>query len=438
MTLFDARGTALSTTRQASVDAYDEALDLFNSFRADALAVLDAALAAEPGFVSGRLMQAGLILGSFDGALLGMARESFAAAEACAATANERERSLLAALRPWTLGDLQGSSRLLGRHVIDHPRDLFALQLAHLVDLVLGQSEMLRDRIGRAIGHWSSDDEGYGYVLGMHAFGLEECNEYARAEAAGRRAVELQPHDAWAVHAVAHVCEMQGRADEGLAWLTETRRHWSEQNSLAVHNHWHMALMHLSRGDEASALALYDGAVTPGPQALAMDLDDASALLWRLTLAGVPVQGRWASLAARWRAQAAWGHMGFNDVHAMMAMVGADDMDGAAECADAIAAAAARSSAPGWRSVALPFSQALQAFAAGRHATCAELLLPVLAASHSLGGSHAQRDILRLTCAEAARRGGDDALVQALATQRRSQKQRSATATTRSDEHAHA
>ena len=97
MTLLDARGTALSTTQRASVDAYDRALDLFNSFRADPLAVLDAALTAEPGFVSGRLMQTGLILGSFDGALLGMARESFAAAEACAASANERERSLLAA-----------------------------------------------------------------------------------------------------------------------------------------------------------------------------------------------------------------------------------------------------------------------------------------------------------------------------------------------------
>ena len=438
MTLLDARGTALSTTQRASVDAYDQALDLFNSFRADPLAVLDAALTAEPGFVSGRLMQAGPILGSFDGALLGMARESFAAAETCAASANERERSLLAALRPWTLGDLPGSSRRLGRHVVDHPRDLFALQLAHLVDLVLGQSEMLRDRIGRALGHWSRDDEGYGYVVGMHAFGLEECNEYARAEAAGRRAVELQPHDAWAVHAVAHVCEMQGRADDGLAWMAETRRHWSENSSLAVHNHWHMALMHLSRGDEAAALALYDRAVAPAPQAFAMDLVDASALLWRLTLAGVPVQGRWASLAARWRAQAAWGRLGFNDVHAMMAMVGADDVDGAVEGAAAIADAAARSDAHGWRSVALPFSQALQAFGAGRHAVCAELLLPVLAASHALGGSHAQRDILRLTCAEAARRAGDDALAQALAAQRRLQRQPSATATLRSGEHAHA
>lgn len=88
---------------------------------------------------------------------------------------------------------------------------------------------------------------------------------------------------------------MQGRVNEGLAWLTATRRGWCEKNSLAVHNHWHTALKHLSRGDEVSALAMYDAAVAPAPQAFALDFVDASALLWRLTLAGVPVQGRWAS-----------------------------------------------------------------------------------------------------------------------------------------------
>ena len=46
MTLFDARGTALSTRQRASVDAYDQALDLFNSFRVDPLAVLDAGAGA--------------------------------------------------------------------------------------------------------------------------------------------------------------------------------------------------------------------------------------------------------------------------------------------------------------------------------------------------------------------------------------------------------
>ena len=110
MTLFDARGTALSTTHRASADAYNQALDLLNSFRADPLAVLDTALAADPGFVSGRLMQAGLFLGGFDAALYGMAREALAAAAACASPANNRERSLLAALRPWTTGDMHGTT----------------------------------------------------------------------------------------------------------------------------------------------------------------------------------------------------------------------------------------------------------------------------------------------------------------------------------------
>ena len=243
---------------------------------------------------------------------------------------------------------------------------------------------------------------------------------------------------------------MQGRVDEGLSWLTTTRRDWCEKNSLAVHNHWHMALMHLSRGDEVPALAMYDAAVAPAAQALALDFVDASALLWRLTLAGVPVQGRWAALAARWRAQSTLGAIAFNDVHAMMAMVGAGDADGAAEVAAAIETAAAQSEVPAWRAVALPFSRALQAFGAGRHASCAQLVLPLLSASHPLGGSHAQRDILRLTAAEAARLAGDEAMAQALMAQRQAQKQRGATSapatatapatapTARRDEHAHA
>jgi len=422
MTLCDMHGEALSTTRAASADAYDRALALFNGFRLDPMAVLEQVLAEDPGFVSGRLMHAGLILGTYDGLLLGMARESLAAAEACAAHANAREHSLLAAFRPWAEGDLRRGQALLERHVIDHPRDLFALQLSHLGDLVLGQSEMLRDRIGRALVHWSAADAGYGYVLGMHAFGLEECNEYARAEAAGRRAVELHPGDAWAVHAVAHVCEMQGRVADGLAWLSATQPDWAEDNGLAVHNHWHMALMHLARGDEAGALALYDATVTPGAESLAIDLIDASALLWRLQLRDVDVGSRWVHLAALWRAHAAWGVLAFNDLHAVIAMAGSGDDDGAAEGVAVVAAAARANDAPGWRLVALPACEAVQAFAAGRYVQCAQKLLPVLAYSHLLGGSHAQRDLLRLTAIEAARRAGDHALVRALSEQRAIQK----------------
>ena len=52
---------------------------------------------------------------------------------------------------------------------------------------------------------WHRDVPGYHYVLGMHAFGLEESGDYARAEEQGRAALELDRRDPWAVHAVAHV-----------------------------------------------------------------------------------------------------------------------------------------------------------------------------------------------------------------------------------------
>ena len=94
----------------------------------------------------------------------------------------------------------------------------------------------LRDRVARALAHWSPDMPGYHALLGMHAFGLEESGDYARAEEAGRRALDLEPLDAWAHHAVAHVMEMQGRAQDGIGWMLAREAHWArEDNFFKVH-----------------------------------------------------------------------------------------------------------------------------------------------------------------------------------------------------------
>ena len=409
----DARGEALSTDQLASVAAYEQALDLFNSLRLDPVSVLQPALEADPDFISGHLMMAGFMLSAFDGQLLPAARASLEAAAASRLRPNVRERSFQAALQLWADGDLGRANRLLDRHVIDHPRDLFALQLTHMSDLVLGQTTMLRDRIGRALGRWSEGDAGYGYVLGMHAFGLEECNEYARAESLGRHALDLHPHDTWAVHAVAHVYEMQGRVDEGIRWLTSGTVHWQQDNALAVHNHWHLALMHLSNEDSASALALYDRAIAPGPASMAMDLVDASALLWRLGLRGVDVASRWTALASRWREQVAWGWSVFNDVHALVALVGDGDAATVAAARRAVEAVPPTAPPPWW-SEAGRLCEAVTAFGEGRYAHCAELLLPLLPDTQGFGGSQAQRSLIHLTATEAAHRAGDAALWQAL------------------------
>src|SRR5262249_11085507 len=159
-------------------------------------------------------------------------------------TANAREHGHVAACRAWLDGDWQRAVELWGRVAIDYPRDSLAIQLAHLGDFYLGQSAMLRDRIARVLPAWDHDRPGYGYTLGMHAFGLEECGEYALAEGAGCRALLAERRDPWAIHAVAHVMEMQGRLAEGVSWLLEREGDWAHDNGFAFHNWWHRALYH--------------------------------------------------------------------------------------------------------------------------------------------------------------------------------------------------
>jgi hypothetical protein len=120
----------------------------------------------------------------------------------------------------------------------------------------------------------------------MYAFGLEEMGDYARAEEAGRRAVELQPLDCWAHQAVAHVMEMQGRAQDGIGWMIAREPFWSgDANFFKLHNWWHKALYHLDLGQiDESWHSTMDRSVRTS--SVALDLVDASALLWRLQMSG--------------------------------------------------------------------------------------------------------------------------------------------------------
>ena len=82
-------------------------------------------------------------------------------------------------------------------------------------------------------------------------------------------ALEIERRDGWAVHAVAHVMEMQGRIDEGARWLAERETDWSPDNGFAFHNWWHLALFHLDAqryadGARRSTTALPSGAGAVG------------------------------------------------------------------------------------------------------------------------------------------------------------------------------
>lgn len=61
----------------------------------------------------------------------------------------------------------------------------------------------------------------------MYAFGLEECGDYTLAKKHGHIALDLNKHDTWATHAIAHCFEMSSDYTNGIQFLESTVNNWS-------------------------------------------------------------------------------------------------------------------------------------------------------------------------------------------------------------------
>ncbi|MGE5160309.1 MAG: tetratricopeptide repeat protein [Betaproteobacteria bacterium] len=407
----DARDVAHSTNSALAVQHYETALVQFQSYRGDALATLDAAIAADPSFVSAHLFKAFVLYTLTERKFVPDAVAALDAARAHAAIMTPRERLLLAAGDQLVGYEWDAACRTFDAVLADHPRDAVALQTAHLMDFARGDALNLRNRIARVLPHWSAQVPGHSYVLGMLAFGLEECNQYPEAERTARRALDIEPKDGWSVHAATHVMEMQGRIDEGIDWLQSREQDWAPDNGFAFHNWWHLALFHLDRGDIDRVLDLYDTAVHPEPAVFALALVDATALLWRLTLEGVDVGDRWESVAANWeqRLDVERGHYAFNDLHAMLAFAAAGRAAAAGRLQLDLQTTALEGRASAGmmaREIGLPLALGIRAYARQDFDAAVDLIQSTRDRAHRFGGSHAQRDLLSLTLIDAARRAG--------------------------------
>lgn len=399
---------------EAALDLYEATLESHLCYVGDPVANLRAAIADSPGFVMAHVFHGYLHAAGTDVFTLPRALKSheLAAALPC----DEREAGHVAALGLMARGRYREAARVLDEVSAAFPRDVLALQIGQLLDFLQGDARMLRDRIGRARPRWSPDMPGYHAVLGMHAFGLEETGRYDEAEAAGREAIALERRNGWARHAVAHVLEMQDRREAGVAWMRGDVEAWTVDSYFKVHNWWHLALFHLGLEETDAVLAIHDQALRGEGSTLAYDLVDASALLWRLHLAGVEVGDRWDELADAWAPNVGESWYAFNDAHAAMAFVGAGRREALAALMEAQARALgeARDNAAFTAEVGVPVVRGLAAFGEGDWTGAAEALTGVRAVAHRFGGSHAQRDIIDLTLIAAARRGGDAALAAAV------------------------
>ncbi len=421
----DARGNPCSSSHRAALDAAERALWRMMSFYDTPLADLDDAIAEDPGWALPHVMKAGFLLSLTEAPLAAEAEGHLEQARALLRRANARERAHAQAVQLVLEGRWQGACRVWDELLIEHPQDALALQWAQLWDFYRGDAVNLRARPARALPAWDESDPLHPHVLALYAFGLEECNLYPQAEEVGRRALAADARVPWAVHAVAHVMEMQGRYEDGAAWLRQRQAQWAEGNGFAVHLWWHKSLFRLEAMDVQGVLRLVDAHLSGDALQMTLQRVDAAALLWRLHLLGEDVAGHAAALLAGWPlADACAGHYAFNDTHAVLAMLAAGDVARAeawvARCAERALGAedARRSNHLMAREVGLPLMRGLLAYARGDADGAVDLIYPVRASAQRLGGSHAQRDLIDQTLLGAAALGGRRNLGRALVNER--------------------
>ncbi|MEM6903456.1 MAG: tetratricopeptide repeat protein, partial [Pseudomonadota bacterium] len=229
------------------------------------------------------------------------------------------------------------------------------------------------------------------------------------AEAWGKRGLDINTDDAWGLHAVTHVYEMQVDTKTGLSWLEDNRPAWADCNNFRDHVWWHMALFALQDGDVDRALSLYDTEVRSDQTDYFRDIANAASLLQRLELEGVEVGDRWDELADKSVARTDDACLAFADLHYMISLLGAGRIDDAQALLDRVADTAANDAGDSGvvaRKAAYKTAMGLLAFKQGDYKSAIDAFVRANPELYRLGGSHAQRDVFKWVMTEAALKAG--------------------------------
>jgi tetratricopeptide (TPR) repeat protein len=426
--LEDRYGLGLSTTSQAARDAYVEGVDLFLSANFGSEAAFERAIAADEGFA---LAHAALGRTRQLYSRAEAARQSIARSRALAGGLGRQERANVEILA--TLVDGNGPAPLpfALEHLAEFPRDVMVLAPCAGVFGLIGFS----GRKGRELEQVAQLDALAGvygddwWFLSSHAFALGEVGRLAQARRAIDRAQEIYPRNAHGAHVYAHVLYESGEDAAGLAYLEGWLPGLPREAQLHCHLSWHVALWNFDLGNIEAARRVYAADVKPGAAwgPAINSLTDSASLLWRMQLAGQPVD------AAQWREVRDYAlrefpkaGITFVDVHTALACAAAGDPERLQVLVTQLREReAAGKLAAGPLVPAL--AEAFGAYVRGDWPATIGYIEPVLGEHERIGGSRAQRDLVEYTLASALvkagrqpqgplrRRGGRGALLRAAA-----------------------
>ena len=396
----DAYGLPITTGSRDALEAYDRAVEGLLGWDAQALDRFRAAATIDAGLA---LAHAGAAVCLFLEERLDEARESAKMARAAAGAQTERERGHVEALALLVEGRTSDVEAAMTRHLADYPRDLAVFQRLYFVWFWQGKFSAMLD-LSSVLARYHP---GSSFMLGLHAFALEQAGRCDEAVRIAQAAIAKNPRDAWAIHALAHAMYEMAAFDTGVTRLPPAIHPCTNLNWFRNHLLWHLILMHLGRGEYERASELGRAVFEREPSSIAGDLHDSISLLWRLELAGMDVTERWRPFAAIAAERYERPALLFHAAHLAMALAAGGDWATAERQLEMLRARTARDRTRLTGEVLVPLVEGLQAFAAGDYRQAIERIEPLRERVIELGGSRAQRDVFHDTLYEACFRAGD-------------------------------
>lgn len=404
MSLADSFGLEVSTDDPEVVAGIDTFVESMLSYGTKAGAIFPAAARPDAGVMAPTLA-AVLELFMQTGESASRARPHLANAALHLDKATPREKLWHRAVSAWAQDDTPAAIAAWEAILSDHPRDLAAMKMAQVQSFHIGDLPRML-ALAETVRGANAENPRY---LGMRAFALEEMNRLDEAEAEARRAVELLRAEPWSHHAVAHVMEAQGRAEEGYAWMRSLSDSWASCNSfMLTHNWWHTALFALDCDRPGEALELYDKRIWGVWKEYSQDQANAVSMLARLEFVGLDVGIRWQDVAVYLSPRLHEHVDPFLDLHYLLGLVRAGREASAGEMLLSLADHARRQTRPdavaGWRDAALPIARGILAYGREEWTEAMRQIGQGLPHLGAIGGSHAQRDLFHWLWLEAGRR----------------------------------
>jgi hypothetical protein len=407
---YDICGAPVSLTEPAALERWNAMIRAFLAHGTQTPQHLGAVLEAAPYFAMAHAARGlfSLLMGRAE--MWQVAEDARTAAHAArdSAGANQREQGWIDALDQWLADSPTGAIAALERVLEVTPQDTLSAKASHAIRFVLGDASGMRASVERVLPAHGADHPLRGYVMGCHAFTLEETGEYEAAKIAGLTGLTYARDDAWGLHAVAHVYDMCAQPDDGIRLIEENKGAWDGSNNFRYHVWWHKALLHLDRGELDVALSLYDDQIRAEKTDDYRDIANSTSLLMRLELEGMDVGNRWEELGALAANRIDDGCVVFADLHYQLALAGASNTQAItamtarfARDAKQTGDMAERVADPGVAAMA-----GLNAFAEARYGDAFLHLASARGKMQTIGGSHAQRDVFERMTIDAGLRAG--------------------------------